>query len=121
MNITPPPLIFIHYSIRISSKKNFKLRTPTLVTGWLPLFCRLILFQGTKPLLLHSLISQDTDRKTEKDKQTDTTEDSGPPKTKKRKHMSTVEREIADKERERAIMAYRLMRKQRLQGKKESV
>lgn len=35
--------------------------------------------------------------------------------------MSTVEREIADKERERAIMAYRLMRKQRLQGKKESV
>ncbi|CAH3164339.1 unnamed protein product [Porites evermanni] len=77
--------------------------------------------KGTKPLLLHSLISQDTDRKTENDKQTDTTEDSGTPKTKKRKHMSAVEREKADKERERAIMAYRLMRKQRLQGKKESL
>lgn len=35
--------------------------------------------------------------------------------------MSAVEREKADKERERAIMAYRLMRKQRLQGKKESL
>ena len=35
--------------------------------------------------------------------------------------MSAVEREKADKERERAIMAYRLMRKRRLQGKKESV
>ena len=92
-----------------------------MVTGQLQLFCRVILFQGTKPLLLHSLISQDTDRKTEKDKQTDATEDSGQPKTKKRKHMSAVEREKADKERERAIMAYRVMRKQRLRGKEESV
>lgn len=74
--------------------------------------------KGMKPLLLHSLISEEKERNTEKKTQTETTKDSGLPKTKKRKHMSAVERDTADKERERAIMAYRLMRKQRLQEKK---
>lgn len=77
-----------------------------------------ILFQGSKPLLLHSLFSQEKETNSEINTETG---DSGLPRTKKRKHMTAAEREKADKERERAIMAYRLMRKQRLQEKKEAM
>lgn len=43
------------------------------------------------------------------------------PKTKKRKHMSSLEREKADKAREHAIMAYRTMRKKQLLEKNKSL
>lgn len=71
--------------------------------------------KGSKTLLLHSLVSQERD--TNSDAQTKTSVSAGLPKAKKRKHMSALEQDKADKERERAIMAYRLMRKQRLQEK----
>jgi len=75
--------------------------------------------KGSKPLLLNSLISQEKETNSDANTQTKTSGDTTAlPKTKKRKHMSVVEREKADKERERAIMAYRLMRKQQLQEKK---
>lgn len=71
--------------------------------------------EKSKTLLLHSLVSQEKDTKSDANAQTKTSVSSGLPKTKKRKHMSALEQDKADKERERAIMAYRLMRKQRLQ------
>lgn len=80
-----------------------------------------ILFQESKPLLLHSLFSQEKETNSDINTQTENSVDSGLPKTKKRKHMTAAEREKADKERERAIMAYRLIRKQRLQEKKEAM
>ena len=75
------------------------------------------LFQGSKSLLLHSVISQNNDTNT----QSKTRDNPAIPKTKKRKHMSALEQERAEKERERAITAYRLMRKQRRQEKNETV
>ena len=80
-----------------------------------------ISFQGSKTLLLHSLISQEQDTNIDTKAQIKTPANPGLPKTKKRKHMSALERDKADKERERAIMAYRQLRKQRLQEKNEAV
>lgn len=74
--------------------------------------------KGSKALLLHSLIPQNTK---DTNVQNRTPDNSGIPKTKKRKHMSALEQEKADKEREHAIMAYRMIRKQRLQEKEEIV
>ena len=85
------------------------------------MFFVFILFQGSKPLLLHSLFFQEKETNSDIKTQTENSADSGLPKTKKRKHMTAAEREKADRERERAIMAYRLMRKQRLQEKKEAM
>ncbi|KAJ7371119.1 hypothetical protein OS493_027807 [Desmophyllum pertusum] len=77
--------------------------------------------KGSKTLLLHSLISQEQDTNIDTKAQIKTPANPGLPKTKKRKHMSALERDKADKERERAIMAYRQLRKQRLQEKNEAV
>ena len=68
-------------------------------------------------LLLHSLVSQEKDTNSDSNTQTKTAASAGLPKTKKRKHMSALEQDKTDRERERAIMAYRMMRKQRLQEK----
>jgi len=77
--------------------------------------------KGSKTLLLHSLVSQEKDPNCDANAQTKTSVGAGLPKAKKRKHMSALEQDKADKERERAIMAYRLMRKQRLQEKNSVV
>lgn len=68
--------------------------------------------KGSKALLLHSLLPQKTK---ETNMQNRTPDNSGITKTKKRKHMSALEQEKADKDRKRAIMAYRMIRKQRRQ------
>jgi len=73
--------------------------------------------KGTKKLLLHSLVSQEKYTNSDSNAQTKTAASAGLPKTKKRKHMSALEQDKTDRERERAIMAYRMMRKQRLQKK----
>lgn len=77
--------------------------------------------KGSKPLLLHSLISQKKEADSDTNSQTEKSRDSGLPKSKKRKNMSAAEQEKADKERERAIMAYRLMRKQQLQERNKAM
>ncbi|XP_068762007.1 coiled-coil domain-containing protein 137-like [Montipora capricornis] len=77
--------------------------------------------KGSKTLLLHSLINRERKANSVVDAQTTNSAVSSVPKTKKRKHMSTLEREKADKAREGAIMAYRTMRKKQLQERKGAV
>lgn len=77
--------------------------------------------KGTKQLLLHSQIAQEAKTGSQADVKTVKTKGLTVPKTKKRKHMSSLEREKADKAREHAIMAYRTMRKKQLQQKNKSM
>lgn len=77
--------------------------------------------KGTKQLLLHSLIAQEAKTGSQADMQTVKAKGLTVQKTKKRKHMSSLERAKADKAREHAIMAYRTMRKKQLQQKNKSM
>ncbi|KAK2571857.1 hypothetical protein P5673_003264 [Acropora cervicornis] len=77
--------------------------------------------KGTKQLLLHSQIAQEDKTGSHADVKTVKTKGLTVPKTKKRKHMSSLEREKADKAREHAIMAYRTMRKKQLQQNNKSM
>lgn len=74
----------------------------------------LCVFQGSKSLLLHSLVASKTSQtgvlSSPQDK-------SGPPKAKRRKHMTPQEQAAMDKERERVILAYRMAKKQEMEKK----